>query len=449
MDSRRPIFAELSLVPEGANPVVFDTRGVLKSITVEVLSSSAVKGNVSLFDPAFTRIESILVATSGSRKIRLRFGWEEDAPPAGNVPTFYGTITEYQPGFAVEGLSLSLDFIGTAMLLQALDKKPEKRAWPEGTVVSQIVRDLATSFGWATEDVFDGRTTPTVETTDGVTDTALGINDESAFKFIQDTLIKRAVNSRGEGYYAHLDDTRTPAVIHFHSENFLTSAGPVGQSAAHRFVFARGQPSRVQSFEVAETGIFQALLGAKGGEYESNDSVDGTRVRGEGAKPGDEAKKGLAKDHRLLPDEVSLPAPLATGTVKSRRPIIARDDAEMVRQAQAIISRTIEHAVKATLKVIGTHDVRVFDLVEVVYQTPSVSESVQAHYLSGVYTCHGVSHDFGSGGWTTTLKMLRRGGLATGGPGRDARVDGKRVAVSLPASDGGAGGSVGVLKGVG
>jgi hypothetical protein len=63
----------------------------------------------------------------------------------------------------------------------------------------------------------------------------------------------------------------------------------------------------------------------------------------------------------------------------------------------------------ATLEVKGTHDVKVNDIIDVIYLDSISALTQTGHYLSGKYTVKNLTHSVGSGGWTTTFDLNRKG----------------------------------------
>ena len=392
------LFIDIRFVRSNGEQVAIDPSKYFQSLTMEEKSESAMSGSIVLFDEDFDVLESLLITSGSNREMRFRWGWLDESSKK-PIPFYKVFVTGYKPQPSYEGLTLNIEYITTGSFRQAIDKKPKPQSWKANTPLHQIVQDLADYYGWRTQD---NKGRKTIEPTNISLDQGININDETPFSFIKNRLKPRAVNQFGEGFRCALngegDDEET--VIHFHSEDFVAKQEP-NNSVAKKYVYARGINSEVESFEPEDNSFFQSLVGVKEGEFAGTESQQGEKL--------EETTERQGQNQRHEQHESTMTRLTEEELIRSRTYISARNINDYRSKVQQFISQQLEGVMQASMSVHGTNDVVPFDRINVEYTLPNG----RPHYMSGVYSVFGITHEVGTDSWKTSFNLRRRGGLET------------------------------------
>ena len=396
-DSSLPWIAELGFVVAASSAsdarrvgthdvVTIPAHEFLQSIVVEASSEGSWTATVELFDAQGEYLENLILSTRGTRRFLFRWGWDNGNGLDGN-PQFLGGINTYVPKFTPEGVGISLQMTFDKALDAVLDRRI--RSYPEGTKPSKIATDIARERGWLGSDF---ATAPTIETDDKPITFPLSWSGQSDL-FILNELVGPRINtvtSKGKAYSWYFD---TSGALHFHSAAF------VNQKPAKSYRYARDASGDVISFEPEEANISAAMLGGGEAIWKGSNSNAGTRQ--EDKTTGDKAPKGATI---VSQDDATHRPDLGVGT-KASILVPSRDKASFEAAVQAQFDRMRNTLVKANMTVVGTHEVRVGEYVEVVCTT----KSGLSHYLAGKYRVNKLKQNLNSGGWTTDFELQRPG----------------------------------------
>lgn len=355
----------------------------LQAIEIEASTNSAWTGQIRLYDRGGDRLEDVTIGSGSLPTVRFRFNWQEFGLQ--NAPLFEGIVQKPSFVWLPDGILITWEIMARQALLPVLDRKT--RSFEEGALISDIVRQIAADRGWPTTDE---RGNPTIEDTATSIDHPFNTSDESDVKFIQQQLREQAVNADGVGGYAFYFDTI--GAVHFHTANFT-------RPRVKRYVFGRDGGGEVIQFSPANTGVFAAILGAGKSVVRSTSSLDATQTATDGGVSDGLDGEGdvIAADAIAVPD-------LGNGVAASMN-INARDSAEMLRLAKDRRERASRLQYTADLDVSGTHDVLLFDYINVQY----IRRNGQPHFLSGNFLVQKIKHRYDNSGWVTTFGLTRAG----------------------------------------
>lgn len=355
----------------------------LQAIEIEAAVNSAWTGQIRLFDEGGRRLENLTIGAGSLPTVRFRFNWQEFGLQ--NAPLFEGIVQKPSFVWMPQGILITWEITAGQVLDAVLDKRT--RSFDPGLRISDIVRQIADERGWPTTDE---RGNPTIEDTADAVDHPFTTTDESDVRFINEQLRKQAVNSDGVGGFAFYFDTT--GACHFHSSRFT-------RPRTKGYTFGRDGAGEVISFAPANTGVFAAILGAGKSVVRSTSSLDATQTAADGG-----VSDGLDGDGDVVAaDAVAVPD-LGEGTAAAMN-IPARDSAELVRLAKDRRERASRLQYTADLDVLGTHDVLLFDYINVNY----VLSDGQPHFLSGNFLVQRIKHRYDNSGWVTTFGLTKEG----------------------------------------
>lgn len=379
--SLRHLVMELE-IESGSRTFRIPAQEFVQEFEIESSTKSAYSGSITLFDEGDT-LENLFLASGLNRKVKFRWNWSDLGLAA--APLFVGSILRYTPTFMPQGIQFVLEIVPTSLLDTAVDKRV--RSFPAGTLISDIVLQIADERGWST---VDARGNPTVEPTGLSIDQPFSTTDESDVRFINEQLRPQAVNAAGVGGYRFFFDTF--GAVHFHTKTFLAPR-------LRSYVFGRDSAGEVLSFTPTDTSALAMLAGGGNAVFRGQSSLSGAPVAKDAG-----ATTGL-EDQPDLVEESATASPDFGNTTHSSINVMTRDVGELERMAKDARERARDLYFMAELQVMGTHDVELFDYIGVTY----FRRNGQPHYMSGRFRTLKIQHSYSSGGWITTFGGARDG----------------------------------------
>lgn len=379
--SARGIVVDLE-IEVGGRSIRIPAHEFVESFEIESAITAAYSGTITLFDSGDT-LENLFLVGGLDRKIRLRWNWEDVG--LDRSPPFVGTIIRYTPTFMPQGIQFVLEIVPGSLLEAVTNIKTQ--SFPEGMLISDIVQQIADERGWLTTDE---RGNPTIEPVGISINQPFSISDESVVKFINETLRPQAVNAAGVGGYVFFFDTF--GAVHFRTRG---SIPPRKKS----YLFARDSAGEVLLFTPTDTNAIALMAGAGNATFRGQSSSDAAPVVLDATVEG-----GLEDQPEVV--EESATAVMDYGqNLQAAINLFGRDAFELDRLAKDVRERAKRLFFKAELQVIGTHDVQLFDLIDVTY----LRKNGQPHYLSGRFNVTKIGQTYSSSGWITTFGMYRDG----------------------------------------
>jgi len=359
----------------------------LQSISVELTAEGAWTATVEMFDASGDFLEDLILATKGTRKFLFSWDWDDNQSSASDLkpPIMVGGINAYKPRFTPEGIGITLEMTSVQALDSVLDKK-SSRSFPKGTKLSLFAKSIADERGWDTQQ---GTTIDTSDEPSKVEGSWSTSSDVSILK----ALLNPPYNLRnkdGRVYRCYFD---AAGVFHFHPSDFLEPR------IVRTYTYARDANGTVLSFEPESSSIEAALLGSSEAVYMGTDSVSGTAQTQE-----TNTSKGPKGTTLPVYDDAEYADDLGAG-VKAKIIIPSRDRQEFEDAVAVAYERMRDATVSADMSVVGTHEFKVCDYVEVIYTT----KKGQTHYLSGVYRVNKIRHTLNNSGWETDFGLNRSG----------------------------------------
>lgn len=377
--SASPI-VEIELL-SGGQTIALTPHNHFQSLQITERALGSFHGFVTLFDPEFEALEDVFLQAGSDRFMRIRWSWDELGLNAANVPTITGFIVKYTPVFEPHGVVLTAEILSGNLKDSMIDRRV--RSFPEQTLISDMVQTIADERGW----------TAFIEPTVQQWPEPINSSGESDPKFIKTILRKKAKNAAGEGGYVCYFDIEDR--FHFHTPGFAAE-GPI---RVKTYVVARDNSGEVVSFEPTDASFFAATLGAGKTLFRSSSSVDGAATLAEG-----DSETGI-RDAGVRLDPTAEAVPDYGDGVMSVHDLHARHDVELETAAQARYDDMRKFVYPARMVVLGTHDVRTLDFVNVQY----IKADGQPHYLSGQFRVMEVIHQLDMSGWRTVLDLARSG----------------------------------------
>ena len=336
---------------------------------------------ITLFDPDYEELEELFLQAGSDRFLRIRWNWAELGLSAANVPTITGFIVKYTPTFEVNGVVLTLEVLSGNLKDAMIDRRT--RSFPAQTLISNMVQRIADDRGWSAF----------IEPTVQQWPEPINSSGESDLKFIAHMLRPKAVNTNGEsGYLCYFDCEDN---FHFHTPSFPAA----GAIRTKEYIFARDNAGEVVSFEPTDASFFAAQLGAGKSLFRASNSQAAAPTAVEASVEGGVLNQGT----RLDPDASSIPD-YGEG-IMSVHDFQARHDEELEAATRSRYDDMRKFFYPARMVVLGTHDVRTLDFVNVQY----IKANGQPHYLSGQFRVMEVIHQVDQGGWKTSLDLARSG----------------------------------------
>lgn len=379
--SLRHIVMELE-IDSGNRTFQIPAQEFVQSFEIESSTKSAYSGSITLFDEGDT-LENLFIVSGLNRRVRFRWNWSDLG--LANAPLFVGSILRYTPTFMPQGIQFVLEIVPSSLLSTVVDKRV--RSFPAGTIISDIVRQIADERGWPTTDV---RGSPTIEATGLSIDQPFSTTDESDVAFINNQLRKQAVNAAGVGGYNFYFDTF--GAVHFHTKSFLPTK-------LKRYLFGRDSGGEVISFTPTDTSLLAMTAGGGNALFRGQSSINAAPVAKDATSTG-----GLEEQPEVV-EESSTAVPDYGETLHAAVNIMTRDADELDRLAKDRRERARDLYFMAELQVVGTHDVELFDYTQIDY----IRRNGQPHYMSGRFRTIKIQHSYSSGGWITTFGASRDG----------------------------------------
>lgn len=379
--SLRSVVMEME-IEAGSRTIPIPAQEFVESFEIESSTRSAYSGTITLFDQDGA-LENLFLVSGLNRRVRFRWNWSDLG--LANAPQFIGSIVRYTPTFMPQGIQFVLEIVPTSLLGAIMDKRV--RSFPAGTIISDIVRQIADERGWPTTDV---RGNETIEPTGLSIDQPFSTTDESDVRFINDQLRKQAVNASGVGGYSFFFDTF--GAVHFHTKTFLPSR-------AKRYVFGRDAAGEVISFTPTDTSVLALMAGAGNAVFRSHSSINAAPTAKDAT-----ATTGLEDQPEIVEESATAVADYGN-TTHAAINLMSRDVDELERLAKDARERARDLHFLAELQAVGTHGVELFDYVDVTY----LRSNGQPHYMSGRFRVRKIQHSFSSGGWVTTFGTSRDG----------------------------------------
>jgi hypothetical protein len=419
-DAYAPFISEFTFL---TNPVtILQATEFLQEIELELPSAMVWKARITLFDSQGDVLEGLAFLNNPNRALQFKFGW--DNPAQGQLPVWQGTIVTYTPTFTAEGTSLLLEVTGTSTVASALNKRSD--GWPANMTASQIFTAIAArqmdengnAAPWAVVDE-DGN--PTVEPTQDPLE-AYTYRDDTDLSFIQERLLPQACNAKKEAFLFFIVNN----VAHFHSYKFLPANATYPITAD--YLFTADAMGEVLEFAPTDNVVVAALLGGGNAEYSAVNSTGGSPAAvTTDTTSGVQGQQTTSASKLTIVGDAGAKRLIAPNTLHAKKYIPSRTPAELQRRAAANWSTLSNFTYTAHLLVRGTHAVQPYDRVRV----RRILKDGTDHYLSGIFLVANVTHNFGSGGWTTSMVLIREGAVNTGA---DAVVSDKIVATTVTAA---------------
>jgi hypothetical protein len=379
-DSYTGIFVDILL-----NGQELKSTEYFQSLEIVMGVGKAWTGTLSLFDAEGDFLDNLIFSSGYHSSVDITFGLSTDPTSHG---TYHGSILSATPEFSLEGTTLEIQLITKPMVGSLL--KRENYHFKENMKVSAIVKEICSKEGW---DTTDPHSNNTIEETKDALEFPLSANGESAYKFIKETLLPQAVNTKGKGGYKAFFDRK--GGFHFHTPDFA-------HANEKHYTFARNASGVVVSFAPTDTGVFASLLGG------GNASVEGVDAR-KGASTQNTADSATGVDNagHTTFDGATATKSGAAG-VAHRELVVARTEKETERRAKSMHDTATELFYSAELMVHGTHEIEILDFVVVDY----IKKDGGKHFLSGRFKVFGLTQTVGQEGWETKME-LHRGGVSS------------------------------------
>jgi len=355
----------------------------LTELSIELVTTGAWTGTITLFDPTFDELELAILAAERDRNIDLQFGWDD--PVDSFQRSFKGWITRYRPNFEPNGTTLTLEVMARSLGPTIVDRTV--RSYKEGMRASEIVRAIAEEQGWPTSDLFGN---DTIEATEPPLETPFNTKGESAFNFIRDQLLKQARSPNGGSDFRLFFDEE--GALHFHTSNYISAS-------THLYRYARDMAGDVLSFTPADMSLFGVLSGGGNTRYTSPVSAQGGTADIRSTSTG-----GVNSEGAVTAVDAAARPNLGDG-IHSFVNLVTRHPAEAERIARSRYEHYRRFAYSAELSVHGTHRIRVLDYI----RAEVLKTNGELHYLSGNFQVFKVKHEVSSSGWETSFEMTREG----------------------------------------
>jgi hypothetical protein len=367
----------------------------LQSIEAEVSETAGGTMKVTLFDPNQDEIEDLLLglrsdsaAAVGTpdkningKYVEIQFGW--DNGDIAGLPRWTGIVTGYTPTYEPQGTTLEFDTVSQGIVGAVLDRKP--RSFPAGLRASDMIAQIAASNNW----------TAVIEESAGVLD-AVSANTESDVKLIRDKILPRAVNKAKQPFVFYFD---FDGLAHFHTPGYRGSdAAGTEIPLDADYLFAQDAMGDVESFAPSDGTLAAQVFGAGNASYAGTDASGGKQLDTKATATANPADASLATVgggvHR----------PTIGSRVNARLYVPSRDPVEFEQRVAHRWGQIARNSYTATLKVRGTHAMRVGGWVRV----RRLRRDGREHHLSGIFLVTKLRHSFGNG-WSTEVDLVRTG----------------------------------------
>ena len=425
MGSHRPLLLEVVFLTKGGKQSLPLQRDFIESIDITMKRSAAWTGTLVLFDRTGDTIFDLVTAAGNDRKIIIRWGWD-DGRGLEQYPQYISHYTMMTPEFTAQGVRITFDLLAQPAYEQATDKRT--RSFEAGTLISDIVTQIAQDRGWST---VDARGSLTIEPTISKLTEPLVQRGESDMVFILRHVQPRAINATKAGNYRFWFDNDN--TVRFHTDEYAPK-GNIPKVVKYRF--AQDQMGEVISFTPVDHKFFTAIKGEAASVFWGIDSLNGTRIRlastDIGGLPDSEPTVDAEGTHitRFIPKSV---ADAGTAVVNFFKGMVARTEVDFEAKVRKRYDDLRRRAYQAGLEVLGTHGAIPQDRIEVEYLSHA---SQLPHFLSGTFFVSEVSHSISSGGWQTSMELYRLGNPKTD-DAEEVIASVKQTAQTTPQTQGG------------
>lgn len=241
--------------------------------------------------------------------------------------------------------------------------------------------------------------------------------DKTVFDFIHQDLIPRATSASNEAFYFYTEVSQQTGerTLHFHAPSYLE------RGVVREYIYVRDKVGVVIDFQPQDDIYYAALKGAYDGTFVSVNAEDGLPAENKftaeaGVQTADlteavdaiidfASHAPLANPDAVAVNNIRSNYDNASGRDMNVQLLRERDQDSAYNAGRHHHARMRDINFPASMTVMGTHALRVFDLIAVQYYD---ARFVGTHRLSGIYTVHKIIHEVGAT-WTTQLELLRAG----------------------------------------
>lgn len=400
-ESLRNLILSVTITLPGGARIPVPTDSYFKSADVQVIAqadSRAVMatcgGTITLYeadidDPRFIPFLETLFFAVG-QNFGLEMQWKfDDGKPLSDAPLYLFDVLKVRPDFVAGGTIYTLEMgpKGGTLALAATAKGPHT-GFASGTRITDIVRTLATDYGWKTQINSGSISKSTIEDSKTVLKEEAQIINNGHIDFISG-LRGKVVNDRGRPYLFFFDQA---GAIHFHSDTYFATS-----TKSYTF---RDVDGEILSFSVDNDSIRAAFAGGGNAEYIGSDAASGTF-----SKVTATVKSGLD----VSQINAWAGATYVVEAVKdaTRKAVIVRTRAELQDIATAEYNKRNASTFKMRLEVLGTHDLIPCGFVTI----NRLRLNGTLHYVSGDYFIVSLHHSLSGNRWTTNAEGQRQGNL--------------------------------------
>ncbi len=401
-------FPQVDMVVLGEGTSLSVPPNYIKGMTHEIYDQGAVnRVTFSLFDPSWGILDLFLQkaksSLGGHLVIQYRYGWHDDMSPHYRV-----AVMKVNPG-NVSLLGAELSISGTDQGIMDAYTKASQQGIQQQKVytgnISYIVASIAQSHGWqidimVTDPIYD------YKGKEGAVERKWVKGRMKDLEFIN-YLARYARSKKSPGNFVVSLDTDGNGVstLHFRPRE----AGELYKS----YYVLRENMGEVLSFEPEIDNLNTAMLGASGVEVLGRDpsTREVKRVETDGTKH---------KNSKFLGSRVVVPP----GQV-ARHIVEGAPEERLKDVVESYYSKLANNIQKATLTVLGDHQVRPGNIIDVNVITPNG----QKYFTSGKWLVLLVTSEISGGSFKTTLK-LRKNSSNTGSiphTGPQVRISGQKV----------------------
>jgi hypothetical protein len=351
---------------------------------------------ISLFDPSFTDLESLLLVNRNN--LRFKFGWTYGGQE-GESTLVETQLIDYQTKFTWQGIEINLKLMETSVP----DDSVFTRRWPQftenpqaanefsltspeakanGVKISTIVRRIAEEMGYT------GTLEEDIEETEGFINTWQ--NGVANLPFVSEYLTTLA-KSQKRGTFDY--------EFYIQNRRLLFRTPDYNKSVSRRYIYARDQQSELIEFAPK----FKGYVGTQGAVNSpiavSWDPLSKKEIRVE-ASYRDNLKErvGLARTRPPVGGKRQ-----GSGGVVYNFPF---DDFKMTEaQLKGHFDSGAKSVVEAEATVLGDPLIEPLDIIEVVVLLPNGD----LHYFSGNYLVLDVENVITAGSYITKLRLVSDG----------------------------------------
>jgi len=442
------------------------SNDVLQSLSIEQPGVGAWLGSLELFDVDRKLHDNLALVPHGRKRVEVSFGWhtnnEEQKPP----PTYKGMLTKIEPQYAVEGVSIAIDFVyagasggdgkgadmvtaGPRQFYRLSDEQAQTQAeapvddadasadgeqdsddphapvpsvdftpiglTPAEWTPTHVLQRLAEYWGWDLDAV------ATAPFPDDIENLNIPVG-QTAYDWVIRTLVPMSMtpDSTPMMFYSAVDSGRWRFVPKGAPQPFVTGEtdadAPEDHAVKRSYIVHRDSMGDVYEFSPTDNTYMQATAGGFSAYFHGVDSENGTPIT-HAAEPATGVQENDTT-HAHVETGTGTPATVPDVTaVADVTPSNSETHVSLPvpgRSALTTFHRSsLHHNVarsvnqQATLRVKGTHDITNGDLLEVVYAD---HRTERKHPLSGIYMVIRVKHAVDGSGWSTEFELHRHGG---------------------------------------